>query len=121
MQEKIKQIMSDAQVEEVARLFSVLAESSRLKLLRTLMTGPMTVGELVEATGMKQGNVSKQLGILLDVRFVAREKDGNFARYSIVDPKLFTLCELMCGRIEEEARRRLDQLTVDNCLTVSMR
>lgn len=103
--------MSDAQVEEVAKLFSILAEPSRLKLLRALMTKAMTVTDLIAATGMKQGNVSKHLGVLLDVRFVAKEKEGNFARYSIIDPKLFTLCELMCGRVEEDARIRLDALS----------
>lgn len=103
--------MSDAQVEEVAKLFSILAESSRLKLLRALMTRAMTVTELIAATGMKQGNVSKHLGVLLDARFVAKEKEGNFARYSIIDPKLFALCELMCGRAEEDARLRLNALS----------
>lgn len=111
MQSKSKSFMSDAQVDEVAKLFSILAETSRLKLLRALMTQAMTVTELIAATGLKQGNVSKHLGVLLDVRFVAKEKEGNFARYSIVDPKLFTLCELMCGRVEEDARIRLDALS----------
>ena len=102
--------MSDAQIDEAARLFSILAEGSRLKLLRALMSGAMTVTELVEETEMKQGNVSKHLGVLLDARFVAKERDGNFARYSIADDKLFALCELMCSRIEKDARTRLQQL-----------
>ena len=111
MQPKLKPLMSDAQIEEVAKLFSILAESSRLKLLRALMSKAMTVTELIVATGMKQGNVSKHLGVLLDARFVAKEKEGNFARYSIIDPKLFALCELMCGRVEEDARIRLNALS----------
>lgn len=104
--------MSDAQVEEAARLFAILAEPSRLKLLRTLMRQAMTVTELIEVTDMKQGNVSKHLGVLLDARFVAKEKEGNFARYSISDPNLFALCELMCGRIEQDAKQRLERLAV---------
>ena len=107
---KNKNVMSDGQVEEAARLFAILSEPSRLKILRALMGGSMTVTELIEATGMRQGNVSKHLGVLLSARFVAREKEGNFARYSVSDPNLFALCELMCGRIEEDARRRLEEL-----------
>lgn len=110
MQAKKTPAMSDAQVEEAARLFAILAESSRLKLLCALMPGSLTVTELVEATGMKQGNVSKHLGVLLDARFVAKERQGNFARYSIADAKLFALCELMCSRIEKDARQRLAAL-----------
>ena len=106
MQQKTK-LMSDAQIEETARLFGILSDSSRLKLLRALMVKPLTVSELIEATGMKQGNVSKHLGILLTARFVAREREGNFARYSLADPKLYQLCELMCMRIEHDTHERL--------------
>jgi len=102
--------LSDARLDEIARLFSVLAESSRLKLLRALMDQPMTVSELIEGTGMKQGNVSKHLGTLLLGGFVARVREGNFARYAIADPTVAALCRLMCDRVESHARRRVREL-----------
>jgi DNA-binding transcriptional ArsR family regulator len=101
--------LSDAHLEEIARLFAMLAESSRLKLLRALLEKPMTVSELVEATDLKQGNVSKQLSILLSGGFVGREREGNFARYTINDPTIASLCTLMCSRIETHARERAKQ------------
>lgn len=104
MQQRKKPQLSDAHLEEAARLFGILSEPSRLRLLRVLMERGMTVGELVEATGMKQGNVSKHLGVLLSARFVTREREGNFARYELADPRLVDLCRLMCLRIEEDAR-----------------
>lgn len=104
MAKQRKQGMSDAQITEAARHFTILSEPARLTILRSLMAGPQTVTELVRATGLKQGNVSKHLGVLYGARFVDREKDGNFARYSIADPDLFTLCELMCHRIDREAK-----------------
>ena len=110
MQVKKKHSLSDAHVEEVAALFSVLSEPSRLKLLRALMQQDMTVGELMEATDMKQGNVSKHMGVLLAARFVARVQEGNFARYALVDPTIYQLCALMCGRIEADVRRRVKAL-----------
>ena len=106
MQEK-NPIMSDAQLEETARLFGILSEPSRLRLLRALMREPLTVSELMETTEMKQGNVSKHLGVLLTARFVAREQDGNFARYTLIDPKLHQLCKIMCERIDEDVHARL--------------
>jgi ArsR family transcriptional regulator len=106
-----KASMSDAQIEEAARMFAALAEPTRLRLLRALMSGPHTVTELVETTGLKQGNVSKQLGILLAARFVAKEKEGNFARYSLADPTLYMLCDLVCGRIESLAALHLQSLS----------
>lgn len=102
--------MSDEQVEEAARLFGLLAEPARLKLLRALMKGGLTVTELVEATTLKQGNVSKHLGVLREARFVARTKEGNFARYTLADPAVFQLCELMCNRMAADARARQKKL-----------
>lgn len=102
--------LSDAHLEEIARLFGVLAESSRLKLLRALLESPMTVSQLIEETGMKQGNVSKHLSSLLLGGFVAREREGNFARYAISDPTVASLCMLMCGRVESQARKRVKEL-----------
>lgn len=103
--------MSDAHLIEAAQLFGMLSEPSRLRLLRALMEQSMTVSELVAETEMKQGNVSKHLGMLLQARFVAKEREGTFARYRIVDKRLIKLCELMCARIEDDARQRAKQLT----------
>jgi len=102
--------ISDAQVAEVAKIFGMLAEPSRLKLLRELMHDSMTVSELMESTGMRQGNVSKHLSVLLTGGFVERVQEGNFARYVLCDPTVKTLCKLMCTRVEEHARRRLKAL-----------
>lgn len=102
--------MSDGQIEEAAALFGILSEPSRLRLLRALMDGGLTVSGLMEATGMKQGNVSKHLGVLLRARFVRREREGSFARYEISDRRLFPLCRLMCERMSHDARSRLSEL-----------
>lgn len=107
---KGNEMMTDAQIEEAARLFGILSEPSRLKILRALMEERKTVTELVKETEMKQGNVSKHLGVLLGARYVAREREGNFVRYRIADKKLYDLCEMMCVRIEKDARRRLKSL-----------
>lgn len=102
--------LSDRHIEELARLFRALAEPSRLKIVRALLPCPQTVSELVKATGMKQGNISKHLGILLEARFLARTPSGNFARYSIIDPTLKALCRLMCGRVTADAQKRVRAL-----------
>jgi len=102
--------MSDAQVEEAARLFGLLAEPARLFLLRSLMGGSRNVSQLVEATGLKQANVSKHLGILASCGFVRRRQKGNFALYEISDASVYELCDLMCSRIRREARRRAEAL-----------
>ena len=102
--------LNDGQIQEAARLFATLSEPSRLRLLQLLMRGPMTVTELVDATGMKQGNVSKQLGTLYDARLVKRNREGNFIRYAIGDEMIFQLCDLACHKIQSDALARVASL-----------
>ena len=98
-----KKILSPLQLGEVANLFAVLSEPSRLQILQTLRSGPRSVTELVEACDLKQANVSKQLGTLYRARLVDRERDGNVIRYFIRDPMIFSLCELVCGKLKRDA------------------
>lgn len=96
--------MSNDQLTVVARLFAVLSEPSRLVLLQALHDGPLSVNELVEASGLKQANVSKQLSILHDHRLVKREREGTSIHYQIADPMVFSLCDLVCGKIKRDAQ-----------------
>lgn len=96
--------MTDPQLEETARLFGILSDASRLRILRELMQDTHTVTELIERTGLKQGNLSKHLGILYQAGFLARENQGGYVRYSLADPTVNHLCALMCGRIRERAK-----------------
>lgn len=95
-------------LESVATRFRILGVALRLQILNELAAGERTVSALVEATGSTQPNVSKHLTTLLAHRLVKREKRGNSAYYSVADPAVFDLCELVCGNIErslEEERR----------------
>lgn len=101
------------QVEAIAKLFSVLGETSRLLLLQTLQDGPASVGELVEQLELKQANVSKQLGILYQAQLVDREREGNTVRYFIKDPIIFDICGVVCGKLERDAEKQLATLRGD--------
>ena len=95
-----------AQLQAVAELFGVLSEGSRLRILQILQGGPSSVGELVEQSGLKQANVSKQLGVLLSAGMIDRRQDGNRAIYSIKLPLVFELCELVCHGVAKQAAER---------------
>jgi DNA-binding transcriptional ArsR family regulator len=94
--------LSDAALEMVAGSFRVLSEPMRLRLLATLQKGEKNVSALVASTGSTQANVSKHLGILAAAGMVGRRKEGLNVFYSISDPKIFQLCELMCSKLEGE-------------------
>lgn len=91
------------QLEAVAGLFGTLSEPTRLRILQVLQAGPASVGEVVERTGFRQANVSKQLGILLTAGVIARRQEGNRAIYSIAMPLVFDLCALVCDGVASQA------------------
>ncbi len=99
-------VMTPALVSELAERFKALGEPARLQLLNALRDGERTVNELVEITGLGQANVSKHLQQLHACGYLKRRKVGTFAHYSLAGDDIFVLCDLMCGRIEEEQRGR---------------
>lgn len=100
-----KKFLSARQLGAVGRLFSVLSEPSRLALLQALQEGPLSVSELIKECGMKQANVSKHLAVLYDHHLVKRERNGVSVRYEIADPMIFSLCNLVCGKMERDAKQ----------------
>jgi ArsR family transcriptional regulator len=92
------------EIEAVARRFAVLGESARLRLLSALQeNGEQTVGELVEATGLRQSSVSKHLGTMAEDGLLTRRRDGVHVYYALDDPTLGALCLLVAQRLREEA------------------
>ena len=99
-----KRILNTGQLELVARTFGALSEASRLSLLQALYNGPLTVSQLMQACSMKQANVSKHLAVLHGARLVKRTRYGTSVRYEIADPLVFSLCELVCGKMERDTK-----------------
>lgn len=100
--------LSPTQFQAVGRLFGVLSDPSRLTILHLLKAGPANVTELVSKTGMKQANVSKQLGLMFDVGLLSRERAGNLVRYAIREPLIFELCNLVCHKLQRDAQTQLE-------------
>lgn len=88
--------MHDKMIDLVARRFQVLGEPCRLRILQALEHGPKTVNQVVARLQGNQPNISKHLQILFDCGLVSRKRAGNSIFYSIADPVVFRLCELVC-------------------------
>ncbi|MCF6325413.1 MAG: metalloregulator ArsR/SmtB family transcription factor [Gammaproteobacteria bacterium] len=63
-----------------------IAHEIRLTVLCHLLQGPMTVSELLKATGTEQTNLSKHLSKMRLLGLVETEKQGNFVQYRIANP-----------------------------------
>ncbi len=91
-------------VELIAQRFRAMGEPMRIRLLDHLRDGEATVGELSEALGASQQNISKHLAVLAAAGVLGRRKDGNHVYYRIVDDGVLTLCEDVCGSLQQQLR-----------------
>ena len=94
--------LPDELVELIARRFRAIGEPVRIRLLDRLRDGEATVSELSDALGASQQNVSKHLAVLPDASVVGSRRDGNHVLYRIVDESVLTLCETVCGSLEQQ-------------------
>ena len=88
----------------VGERFKALGEPARLRILDALRRRELTVGQLVESTGLNQANASKHLQLLHRLGFIDRSKHGLFVYYRLADQDVFRLCDVMCGRIARVRR-----------------
>jgi DNA-binding transcriptional ArsR family regulator len=95
--------LPDDLIELIAERFRTLSEPTRIKLLDRLREGEASPLELTELIGTTQQNVSKHLGVLQRAGIVARRKQGNFSYYRIIDEGVFSLCEAVCGSLQQQA------------------
>jgi ArsR family transcriptional regulator, lead/cadmium/zinc/bismuth-responsive transcriptional repressor len=95
-------LLTPGQAGEVAGLFKVLANDSRLRLLHALeRAGELCVSDLAAQVGMQPQAVSNQLQRLLDRRILAARRQGTNVFYRIADPCVPSLLDLGMCLIEE--------------------
>ncbi len=98
--------LSDEALVMIAHRFAVLSEPLRLRLVHALFDGEKSVNTLVELTGGTQANVSRHLQTLIHAHILGRRKEGLQVFYSIADPSIFQLCELVCGSLERQLAKQ---------------
>ena len=94
----------DEFLDLMAEKFRMLADPTRLAILRSLLEGERNVSQVIDETGRNQANVSKHLKMLAEAGLVARRKEGLQVFYKLADPLVERLCKLVCDTIVEEAR-----------------
>lgn len=93
--------LTDDELERVAQQFRLLGEPMRLKILQVICVKPLTVNEIVAATGATQSNVSKHLSLLASAGVITRQKDAQFVYYCLSDPMTLKLCETVHSQLFE--------------------
>ena len=91
-------------IPQVAARFKALSDEGRLSLLSALQRGEKSVGELAEATGRSQPNVSQHLASLTHAGLVEARRDGTRVFYRIADPTVLRICEAVCDSLSARTR-----------------
>ena len=87
-----------------AKLYRGFGDPSRLKILEALRDGPLTVGEIIEVTGLSQSNTSNHLGCLRDCGLVVAEQNGRYVSYHLSDDRVGDLLALADSLLADVAR-----------------
>jgi len=88
----IDDIMPDEEIlYDLADLFKVFSDTTRIKILYALMSGELCVADIAEAVGASQSAVSHQLRILKASRLVKFQRDGKNVLYSLSDDHVYTV------------------------------
>ncbi|HWE87564.1 MAG TPA: metalloregulator ArsR/SmtB family transcription factor [Terracidiphilus sp.] len=93
--------LAESELDRVASQFRLLGETMRLRILQAICDKKRTVGEIVEATGATQPNVSRHLALLAASGLIQREKEGHFVYYGLSDPLIVKLCQLVHAQLRE--------------------
>lgn len=78
---------------DLADLFKVFSDTTRIKILYALMSDELSVNEIADALGASQSAVSHQLRILKQAHLVKFRRDGRNIHYSLADDHVLTILD----------------------------
>jgi len=104
-EEIVKKVL-EAQPEEedlydLAELFKVFGDSTRIRILYALIEGNLCVGDIAQILNLSQSSVSHQLRILKDAKLVKFKREGKVIFYSLDDDHVKTILNMGMEHIEE--------------------
>lgn len=101
--EKVTNHMPDEDaLYDLAELFKVFGDSTRIRILSVLLGGEMCVCDLAEVLAMNQSAISHQLKILKQAKLVKNRRDGKQVYYSLSDDHVSTILAMGIEHIEEK-------------------
>ena len=89
---------------EIASLFAVLGDATRMRVLLALGSGELCVTDLAAATGSNRTTISHQLSVLRGHRFVRRRREGKVVYYALDDDHVGALLTIARTHAAESAQ-----------------
>ena len=86
---------------DLAELFKMFADSTRIKILYDLFQGEKNVTQICNDLEMNQSAVSHQLKILRSSKLIKARRDGKTMLYSLADEHVKTIIAMGMDHVEE--------------------
>ena len=101
VEEVRKKIIDEDKIIDLAELFKVFADSTRMKIICILKEKELCVGEIAFIINSTQSAVSHQLRVLKQAKLVKYRKEGKVVYYSLDDEHVDEIVKKGCEHIEE--------------------
>ena len=95
------QVPTEEELYDLAELFKVFGDSTRIKILYVLVESDMSVGDIAQALNMTQSSISHQLRVLKQSRLVRFRREGKNIVYSLSDDHVHTIMSQGLEHLEE--------------------
>ena len=103
--EKVKHVKNnmpeDELIYDLAELFKVFADSTRMKIIYALLEEELCVCDIAAIVGTTQSAISHQLRILKQSKLVKYRKEGKIVYYSLDDEHISEIVKKGREHIEE--------------------
>ena len=100
--EKVRGSLPDEEKQyELAELFSMFADTTRIRILYALFEAEMCVCDLANLLGMTQSAISHQLALLKRAKLIRPRREGRAVFYSLADGHVRTIIDQGLEHIEE--------------------
>ena len=86
---------------DLADLFKVFGDSTRLRIMFTISDGEMSVLKIAEALNMEQSTISHQLRVLRQNKLVRVRREGKQIYYSLDDDHVKKIIEMGLDHVLE--------------------
>lgn len=96
-----EEMPADEVLYDLAELFKVFGDSTRVKILYALFEGELCVQEISELLSLSQSSVSHQLRILKDAKLVRFRRAGKSIYYSLDDDHVRAIISMGMEHVEE--------------------
>ncbi len=93
--------LDDDQIAQLAEMFRMMGDPSRLSILLACMAAPVSVGAIAERAGLSQSLVSHHLRLLRASRILNARRRGKQVFYSAVDDHIRRVLSDMVDHVVE--------------------